>query len=60
MQNSQHEALYIVFRITPFSKNIARSLVKEPKIYFFDTGLVKGNEAIKFENFCALCLYKHT
>jgi len=36
------EALYIVFRVTPFSHNIARSLLKEPKIYFFDTGLVKG------------------
>ena len=35
------EALYIVFRVTPFSKNIARSIVKEPKIYFFDSGLVK-------------------
>ena len=28
------EALYIIFRITPYSKNIARSLKKEPKIYF--------------------------
>lgn len=53
------EALYIVFRITPFSKNIARSLLKEPKIYFFDTGLVKGNDGIKFENLIASCLLKH-
>jgi len=53
------EALYIVFRITPFSNNIARSLLKEPKIYFFDTGLVKGNDGIKFENFVATCLLKH-
>lgn len=53
------EALYIVFRVTPFSNNIARSLLKEPKIYFFDTGLVKGNEGIKFENFVATCLLKH-
>jgi len=52
------EALYIVFRITPFSKNIARSLLKEPKIYFFDTGLVKGNNGIKFENLVAMCLLK--
>jgi predicted AAA+ superfamily ATPase len=53
------EALYIVFRITPFSKNIARSLLKEPKIYFFDTGLVKGDKGIRFENFVAGCLLKH-
>jgi len=53
------EALYIIFRVTPFSHNIARSLLKEPKIYFFDTGLVKGNDGIKFENFVATCLLKH-
>lgn len=53
------EALYIVFRVTPFSKNIARSLLKEPKIYFFDTGLVKGDNGIKFENLVAQCLLKH-
>ena len=53
------EALYIVFRLTPFSNNIARSLLKEPKIYFFDTGLVKGDEGAKFENFVATCLLKH-
>ena len=53
------EALYIVFRVTPFTHNIARSLLREPKIYFFDTGLVKGNEGIKLENLVATCLLKH-
>lgn len=53
------EALYIVFRVTPFSHNIARSLLKEPKIYFFDNGLVQGDEGAKFENFVASCLFKH-
>lgn len=53
------EALYIIFRVPPYSKNIARSLLKEPKIYFFDTGLVKGDEGILFENFVANCLLKH-
>lgn len=53
------EALYIVFRITPYSKNIARSLVKEPKLYFFDIGLVKGDIGIKLENLVAVCLLKH-
>ena len=54
------EALYIVFRVTPFSRNIARSLLKEPKIYFFDNGLVKGDAGIIFENLVATCLLKHT
>lgn len=53
------EALYIIFQVTPYSKNIARSLLKEPKIYFFDTGLVKGDEGAKFENLVAGCLLKH-
>ena len=53
------ESLYIIFRVTPFSKNIARSLLKEPKIYFFDTGLVKGDEGEKLENLVAVCLLKH-
>ncbi|NGX61600.1 MAG: hypothetical protein K940chlam9_01087 [Chlamydiae bacterium] len=52
------EALYIIFRVTPYSRNIARSLLKEPKIYFFDSGLVKGDEGIKFENMVATCLLK--
>lgn len=53
------EALYIVFSVTPFSKNIARSLLKEPKIYFFDTGLVQEDEGRRLENLVALSLLKH-
>jgi len=52
------EELYIVFRVTPFTGNIARSILKEPKIYFFDTALVDGDEGIKFENLTALALAK--
>ncbi len=53
------EALYIVFRVSPYSKNIARSIVKEPKIYFFDTALVEGDEGVRFENLVALSLLKY-
>lgn len=53
------EALYVIFRVTPFSRNIARSILKEPKIYFFDVGLVKGDHGAKFENLVAICLLKH-
>ncbi|MBR4264815.1 MAG: ATP-binding protein [Bacteroidales bacterium] len=34
------EASYIVFRLQPFFKNINKRLVKTPKIYFYDVGLV--------------------
>ncbi len=53
------ESLFIIFRVTPFSKNIARSILKEPKVYFFDTGMVKGDEGILFENLAALSLLKY-
>ena len=52
------EELYIVFRVSPFTRNIARSILKEPKIYFFDTALVEGDEGVKFENLVALSLAK--
>lgn len=53
------ESLFIVFRVAPYSRNIARSILKEPKIYFFDTGLVEGDAGAKFENFAAVSLLKH-
>jgi uncharacterized protein len=53
------EALYIVFRVPPFSSNIARSIIKEPKIYFFDTGMVEGDEGVRFENMVAVSLLKY-
>ncbi len=53
------EALFIVFRITPFSRNIARSILKEPKIYFFDNGMAGGGDGAKFENAMAVSLLKH-
>ncbi len=53
------ESLYIVFMIYPYHKNIARSILKQPKLYFFDTGFVQGNKGLKFENLCALSLLKY-
>ena len=53
------EALYIVFRVTPWHRDVARSLLKEPKIYFLDTGLVNGGAGIKLENAVAAMLLKH-
>ena len=53
------EALYIVFRVTPWHRDVARSLLKEPKIYFLDSGLVKGDAGVKLENAVAAMLLKH-
>lgn len=53
------EALFIVFRITPFANNIGRSLLKSPKVYFFDNGMVVGDNGARFENHVALSLLKH-
>jgi predicted AAA+ superfamily ATPase len=53
------ESLHIIFLVRPFHKNIARAILKEPKIYFFDTGFVEGNEGVKLENSVAVCLLKH-
>jgi predicted AAA+ superfamily ATPase len=53
------ESLCIIFLVRPFHANLARAVLKEPKIYFFDSGYVKGNEGLKLENTCAVCLLKH-
>lgn len=53
------ESLYIIFLITPFHKNIARSILKEPKVYFYDTSFVDGDQGVKLENTCAVSLLKH-
>lgn len=51
------ESLYVVFTVRPYHRNIARGLLKEPKIYFYDTGLVQGDDGARFENACATMLY---
>ncbi|MBP7867226.1 MAG: DUF4143 domain-containing protein [Acidobacteria bacterium] len=32
--------------------------MREPKLYFDDTGLVRGNEGVRLENLVAVCLLK--
>lgn len=53
------ESLFIIFTVTPYSKKIARSVSKTPKIYFYDAGMVTNDEGAVFENMVALCLLKH-
>lgn len=52
------ECLYILFVVTPYSRNIARSLLKAPKVYFYDTGFVKEDAGARFENAVACALLK--
>lgn len=53
------ESLYVIFLIRPFHKNIARSVLKEPKIYFYDSAYVQGDAGIILENTCAVSLLKN-
>jgi predicted AAA+ superfamily ATPase len=52
------ESLFVVFRVAPYSKNIASSLKKASKFYFYDLARVRGDEAMKLENLVALSLKK--
>lgn len=52
------ESLYILFVVTPYHRNISRSLIKQPKVYFYDTGFVKEDEGARFENTVACALLK--
>lgn len=52
------ENLYVVFRITPWHRNVARSLLKAPKYYFYDCAMPLGSEGARFENLVACALLK--
>lgn len=43
------EASYIVFLLPPFYENFGKRIVKSPKIYFYDTGLVSFLTGIQTE-----------
>ncbi|MBK8233522.1 MAG: ATP-binding protein [Candidatus Eisenbacteria bacterium] len=46
------EALCVVFTVRPYTQAQSRSLRKEPKVYFYDLGRVRG-EAARLENLVA-------
>jgi predicted AAA+ superfamily ATPase len=52
------ENLYIIFRVTPWSKNITRALTKAAKFYFYDNGQVLGDEGARYENLIACSLLR--
>ncbi len=51
------ESFYYCFRIRPWSKNVVRSLIKEPKVFLWDWSTVK-KPGSKAENFIASHLLK--
>lgn len=52
------ENFYVVFKVPPQSKNIARGLKKASKYYFYDLGRVEAEEGALLENLVALSLKK--
>jgi len=54
------QALFIVFTVHPWHRNIGRAILQTPKVYFFDTGLVRGDRGVRLENAVAGMLLKHT
>ena len=51
------EDLYLIFKVTPYHINISRSILKEPKYYFYDVAQVKDSAA-RLENIVACGLLK--
>jgi len=47
------EKLMLVFRVRPYSRRVTRSLLKEPKLYFYDYGRVQ-DESKRYENLVAV------
>ena len=52
------EGLYLIFKISPYYKNINKSIRKQPKYYFYDIAQV-DNIGARFENLVACTLLKH-
>ncbi|WP_242637597.1 ATP-binding protein [Desulfobacter hydrogenophilus] len=52
------ENMYVLFKVPPFHKNIARAIQKAPKFYFYDTGQVIGEQGVKLENAVACAIQK--
>lgn len=52
------ESLYVVFRVSPYHRNVARAILKAPKYYFYDNGQVAGDQGARLENLIACALLK--
>lgn len=54
---NQLQSFYYCFTLSPWSKNVIRSLTKEPKVYLNDWSLI-SDKGKKYENFIAAHLLK--
>ena len=52
------ERMFLAFAVRPYTKSGPRSVLKPPKVYFFDNGDVIGDEGARFENLVATSLLK--
>lgn len=52
------ENFYLIFKVPPQTKNIARGLKKASKYYFYDIARIEGDESAKLENLVALSFKK--
>lgn len=52
------QALFIVFTVHPWHRNVGRAILQTPKVYFFDSGLVRGDQGVRLENAVAGMLLK--
>ena len=52
------ENMYVIFKVSPYHKNVARSIQKSPKYYFYDSGQVLGDAGVRLENLTACALLK--
>ena len=50
--------LYVIFPVSPYHRNVARALLKQPKYYFYDNGMVVGDDSARLENLVACALLK--
>lgn len=51
------ELVYMIFRLSPFTGKLTRTVRKEKKVYFWDWGVVE-DEGKRFENFLAVQLFR--
>jgi uncharacterized protein len=52
------QRMFVIFVVPPYSRNIARAILKEPKIYFYDIARVNAPGGARFENLVACALLK--
>jgi predicted AAA+ superfamily ATPase len=41
------ENMYVIFKVSPYHRNIARAVLKQPKYYFYDVAQVNGDNGVR-------------